>query len=213
MTTKELICQEINERIALQKDLMKIFGYSDRIEGSIDALQGLRDSFLDTLPDEEQPTKGYDEAYLNEKIAKASKSWEGVDVDKFMDEVRGREPVTDCNDLEEEIKEQIYDRFYDLNGIAVIGTSGYAEVKDMEYIARHFAEWQAKQLLKSSPLPEDTVLFQKGVEEGKRLMMEGAVEGKVFMSFAPGHNQMVMADVDLPTNTKVKIIIVKEDKK
>ena len=29
-------------------------------------------SFLDTLPDEsEQPTMGYDEAYLNEKIAKA----------------------------------------------------------------------------------------------------------------------------------------------
>lgn len=56
-------------------------------------------SFLDTLPDEsEQPTKGYDEAYLNEKIAKASKSWEGVDVDKFMDEIRGREPVSD--DLE-----------------------------------------------------------------------------------------------------------------
>ena len=31
------------------------------------------------------------------------------------------------------------------------------------------AAWQAKQLLKSSPLPEDTVLFQKGVEEGRRL--------------------------------------------
>ena len=31
------------------------------------------------------------------------------------------------------------------------------------------AAWQAKQLLKISPLPEDTVLFQKGVEEGRRL--------------------------------------------
>lgn len=31
------------------------------------------------------------------------------------------------------------------------------------------AKWQAKQLLKSSPLPEDTVLFKKGVEEGRRL--------------------------------------------
>lgn len=31
------------------------------------------------------------------------------------------------------------------------------------------AEWQANQLLKGSPLPEDTVLFQKGVEEGRRL--------------------------------------------
>lgn len=82
------------------------------------------------------------------------------------------EPVKDCGDLEKEIKEQIYDRFYDLNGIAVIGTSGYAEVKDMEYIARHFAEWQKKQLLKSSPLPEDTVLFNKGVAEGRKLERE-----------------------------------------
>ena len=30
------------------------------------------------------------------------------------------------------------------------------------------ANWQAKQM----PMPEDTVLFNKGVEEGKRLMGE-----------------------------------------
>lgn len=65
-------------------------------------------AWLDTLPDEpEQPTMSYDEAYLNEKIAKASKSWEGVDVDKFMDEIRGREPVSDCHDLEEAAEEYI----------------------------------------------------------------------------------------------------------
>lgn len=34
------------------------------------------------------------------------------------------------------------------------------------------AKWQAEQLLKSSPLPEDTILFNKGVAEGRRLMME-----------------------------------------
>lgn len=32
---------------------------------------------------------------LNEKIAKATKSWKGVDVDEFMDEMRGREPEVD----------------------------------------------------------------------------------------------------------------------
>lgn len=37
------------------------------------------------------------------------------------------------------------------------------------------AEWQASQM----PMPEDTVLFNKGVEEGKRLMMEDAVEGEI----------------------------------
>ena len=53
--------------------------------------------------------------------------------------------------------------------------------------------------------------FIAGAEWQKEQMLKDAVEGKVFMSFAPGHNQMVMADVDLPTNTKVKLIIVKED--
>lgn len=53
--------------------------------------------------------------------------------------------------------------------------------------------------------------FIAGAKWMKAKMMEDAVEGKVFMSFAPGHDQMVMADVDLPTNTKVKVIIVKED--
>ena len=53
--------------------------------------------------------------------------------------------------------------------------------------------------------------FIAGAEWMKSKMMEGAVEGRVFMSFAPGHNQMVMADVDLPTNTKVRIVVLKEE--
>ena len=36
-------------------------------------------------------------------------------------------------------------------------------------------EWQKKQI----PMPEDTVLFNKGVAEGKRLMLEEAMEGEV----------------------------------
>jgi len=47
-----------------------------------------------------QPPMGYDEAYINECIAKASKTWKGVDVDKFIDKMRGRETV----DLEEDVK-------------------------------------------------------------------------------------------------------------
>ena len=31
-------------------------------------------------------------AYLDEKIKKASATWKDVDVDAYMDEVRGREP-------------------------------------------------------------------------------------------------------------------------
>lgn len=128
---------------------------------------------------------------------------------KFLNNLH--DPVTDCNDLEEEIKEQIHDRFYDLNGIAVIGTSGYAEVKDMEYIARHFAEWQAKQLLKSSPLPEDTVLFQKGVEEGKRLMMEEAEECELYWDGDFLAIDLNMRELGYSERDKVNIIILPKE--
>ena len=36
----------------------------------------------------EKETKKYDEDYLNGLIAKAKKSWEGVDVDSFMSDLR-----------------------------------------------------------------------------------------------------------------------------
>ena len=45
-------------------------------------------------------TKKYDEDYLNGLIAKAKKSWEGVDVDSFMSELRDMDAVTvKCRDL------------------------------------------------------------------------------------------------------------------
>ena len=40
--------------------------------------------------------------------------------------------------------------------------------EDIRKFARHFAQWGANH----TPLPEDTALFNKGVEEGKRLMMD-----------------------------------------
>ena len=39
----------------------------------------------------EQETKKYDQDYLKSLIAKAKKSWEGVDVDSFMSELRDEE--------------------------------------------------------------------------------------------------------------------------
>ena len=45
--------------------------------------------------------------------------------------------------------------------------------------ARHFYELGKN----SVPLPEDTVIFQKGIEEGRRLMMEEAVEGYVTFNY------------------------------
>lgn len=83
------------------------------------------------------------------------------------------------------------------------------------------AEWQAERLLKGSPMPEDTVIFQKGIEEGKRLMMEEAVEGEVVgqeQDIVEGHHYL--RDIIKLNNSdligvefgdKVKIVIVKED--
>ena len=42
---------------------------------------------------------------LDEKIAKATKSWKGVDVDKFMDEMRGREPDMDLEEAAQHVYE------------------------------------------------------------------------------------------------------------
>lgn len=90
----------------------------------------------DWLFKKQEQSAPYDEAYLNEKIAKATKSWEGVDVDKFMDEVRGREPEVD---LDEEINRTCH------NG-SVADTSDL-DHNSYENIARHFAKWQKEQMM------------------------------------------------------------------
>lgn len=75
------------------------------------------------------------------------------------------------------------------------------------------AEWAREQM----PLPEDTLIFRKGVEEGKRLMMEEAVEADVNTYTDPaGGESWAEFVVRMPTQNlgdKAKIIIVKEDKK
>lgn len=91
-------------------------------------------SFIDSLPEETAP-KGYDEAYLNECIAKASKTWEGVDVDKYVDEVRGNRPKLSDSSLEDEM----------INYWGRI-----PDDKDLIDTARHFALWQKEQMMKDA---------------------------------------------------------------
>ena len=47
----------------------------------------------------------YNEDYLNELIAKAKKSWEGVDVDSFMSDLRDEE---DTEKEQKSMEEQIW---------------------------------------------------------------------------------------------------------
>ena len=64
-----------------------------------------------------------------------------------------------------------------------------------------------------TPLPEDTVLFNKGVEDGKRLMMEEAVEGEY--GYFSNVSKVILPSekLNLKEGDKARIIIVKEDKK
>jgi hypothetical protein len=39
------------------------------------------------------------EEYLNESIKKSSKSWKGVDVDEFLQDIRGEQPIKKGKDL------------------------------------------------------------------------------------------------------------------
>jgi len=105
-------------------------------------------SFIDSLEgpshvgEGETVSASYDPEYLQSCIDKAKKSWEGVDVDEFMDEIRGRETVTNCHGLEEEID-------------AV--SKRYPEVSfaKLSRIAKHFAEWGAEHFRDSTKMMDD----------------------------------------------------------
>ena len=66
------------------------------------------------------------------------------------------------------------------------------------------AKWQAEH----QPLPEDTVLFNKGVEEGKRLMREEAVEADVISNAYPTTIQFRTFDNRFHHGDKVHIIVI-----
>ena len=77
------------------------------------------------------------------------------------------------------------------------------------------AEWQASQM----PMPEDTVLFNKGVAEGRRLeredMLKDAVEGGVTTNgFYPYEPCIVASYPNCPyaIGDNVRIVVLKEEK-
>ena len=150
---------------------------------------------------------------------------------RFLSTLESEKPVP--QDLEEAVMNYIAP-IENEDGLKVINFSGQ-DIKDA-FVAG--AKWQAEQLLKGSPLPEDTVLFNKGVAEGRRLaeeeqadlftivaldaaqraqeqMMKEAVEADVntYRDLAVGKSWAEFV-VEMPTNNlgdKVRIIIVKED--
>ena len=229
MTNAELIAK-------IKVEIDKLYGeYKDKFHqcgdqyhlGLIDGLD-MAERVLDTL--ESKKPMNPDEAMkeLDEKIAlvKRRGTWDGVDVDKYMDEVRGREPEKP-KDLEEAADDYI----------GKVADDGWEwETHDIVDAFIAGAKWQAEQLLKGSPLPEDTVLFNKGVAEGRRLaeeeqadlftivaldaaqraqdqMMKDAEEGLFQNTPFPTICLDDCKDHNFKDNQKVRIIIVKEDEK
>jgi len=170
--------------------------YDDYYRGMNDGLDHL-EQFIDSQPDE-QPNKD-----LETEIA----TWipahiNGIDGDEWKDRNQtvyitlsaiigwsgciarhfakwGAEHLIDGNKMIEEAAEEYeknhaYQR-YDGGGFTPEYDATLAEAFEAG------AKWQAKQM----PMSEDTVLFQKGVAEGKRLMMEDAIEGRVIETYNP----------------------------
>lgn len=128
---------------------------------------------------------------LDEKIAlvKQRGTWDGVDVDKYMDEVRGREPEMPMNqeDIDTEIGHWI-DRLDDKYCLLV----PHYSIQDIKDTARHFAQWQKEQMLKE------------------------AVEGKIY-GYGDGSYELVASWLDLPKGgiykdgQKVRVIVCKKE--
>lgn len=105
------------------------------------------------------------------------KTYESAEPDKSMEEA-----------AEKHINEALFKWSYD-------DEDGIEQYVHDSFIAG--AEWQARQLLQGSPMPEDTVLFNKGVKEGRRLeredMLKDAVEGEAEELYNDGESQCVVS--------------------
>ena len=135
----------------IERRMKTILGVEGLVTGVADNMryQGYKSllAFIDSLPDENNPepyNPVYDEDYLNQKIAKAKKSWEGVDVNKMLSDCRGYEERP-SEDLEEAANE-----YADKHGFRVPydGSNNYYDDVDVKASKEGFlagAEWMAKQ--------------------------------------------------------------------
>ena len=145
MTNAELLAK-------IKAEIDKLYGeYKNKFHqcgdqyhlGLIDGLD-MAERVLDTLESEKPINPDEAMKKLDEKIAivKQRKTWDGVDVDKYMDEVRGREPEKPM-DLEEEVKRYYSDNFAYIS-------SDQPTLSILTNIARHFTDWQKEQMMKEA---------------------------------------------------------------
>lgn len=209
MSNIEKIRAEIERRKEEYKEDRYRSDYRGQISYYKDEIYDDLLSFIDSLPDENNPepyNPVYDEDYLNEKIAKATKSWEGVDVDKMLAECRGYEEKP-SEDLEEAAKEYMKKARKHLFDDSPIGRT------DDAFIAG--AEWQKERDTREMVM-SDGSYFQKsyalGKKDMKEEMLKEAVEGEVVQDLHGKFNVKTNAvsDILYQFGDKVKVIILKQ---
>lgn len=197
MTTIELIRTEI-ERLNNKMDDRDPLAPNQKA-GYLFALADVL-SFLDTLQEPDFPATDEEmEAFLaSHPKVEVPEKYKTPD---WLYKESEQEPEVD---LEKEIE-----RRYDQAKWGYVDGFGSVCMDKGQFIriARHFAQWGADH----TPLPEDTVLFNKGVEEGKRLMMEEAVEGEVMLNPYPTICLDDCKDYDFKDGDKVRIIVCKNE--
>jgi len=205
MANKEKIKKEIERRIEICEKYSQLNLTTSTRNGNHAQLLELREikDFIDSLPEEEPSVKGLtwkDVNTLDTLIDQvrhefpngiSEKSFGLAVLEKFQDyHDDAEEPVSE--DLEEEINNYFKDwTFDDEMSVMAKPNHYFAEFNDIKEIARHFAEWQRKQLA------------------------ENAVEGVIDIRKWPAKAQVEFYDrlpvFNVRTGDKVKIIILKED--
>ena len=148
---------------------------------------------------------------LDEKIAlvKQRGTWDGVDVDKYMDEVRGREPEKPMN-LDDGLVEEV-NRYYSDNFAYI--SSDQPTLSILTNIARHFAEWQKEQD-EEEQADLFTIVALDAAQRAKEQMMKETVEGKIIF-LLNGDVAVNIGDTDkYNLGQKIRVIVLpKEDEK
>lgn len=182
-----MTAQELKDKIRSEIERLESIDYpcdnAEQEVGYHNALDRMRD-FIDSLPEEPTP-KGYDEAYLNECIAKASKTWKGVDVDKYMDLVRGREMAR----AEVRAIEQ-----YPIED-GKMWTSAFGTFE----FDRNYGERQA---------------FQKGYEQAEKDLLANAIDAEIVRdihNLLHVKSDVLPMPTHFKFGDKVKIIILKDE--
>lgn len=137
-----------------EKELVRfVSGYLDAGVSAEDYVKAFSQRLLDFISRQSKPKVRFPhEKDIVDKVFGAGNldGWE-YDEAKALVELAKEELLKDikpkvCEGLEEEIQHQVYDCLFDLDGVAIKGTSAYASVDDVAYIARHFAQWGAEHL-------------------------------------------------------------------